>query len=128
MTLLALSVLLSLLAAAFVVHPIWARRTALLADVASGEVLDAEARRRVALASLKEVEYDYAAGKLDDADYRELRDRLSAEALRAIRAADRLRGVEVSPVALSADPAAHACGFVNPPRSRFCAGCGARLA
>jgi hypothetical protein len=127
-TLLAVSVLLALLAAAFVVHPLWARSTALVGDVASGEVLDAEARRRVALASLKEVEYDYAAGKLDEADYRDLRDRLGAEAVRAIRAADRLRGVEVSTATLSADPVTHGCGFVNPPRSRFCAGCGARLA
>lgn len=128
MTLLALSVVLALLAAATVVHPLWARRAALLADVAPGEVLDAEARRRVALAALKELEYDFASGKLDDADYRAQRDRLSAEAVHAIRAADRLRGVEVSPATLSGDPAAHGCGFVNPPRSRFCAGCGARLA
>lgn len=128
MTLLALSVLLALLAAAYVVHPLWARRAALLADVAPGEVLDAEARRRVALASLKELEYDYAAGKLDEADHRSQRDRLSAEALRAIRAADRLRGIEVSPAALPDVQVEHGCGFVNPPRSRFCAGCGARLA
>lgn len=128
MTLLVLSVLLALAAAVAVVYPVWARRTALLADVAPGEVLDAEARRRVALASLKEVEYDYAAGKLDDADYRALRERLSAEALRAIRAADRLRGVASAPAAAAGEPAAHDCGFVNPAGSRFCARCGARLA
>lgn len=127
MTLLALSVALALLAAALVVHPLWGRRAALLADVADGAVLDAEARRRVALASLKEVEYDFAAGKLDDADYRALRERLSAEALRAIRASDRLRGLDADAVALSGVAVAHSCGFVNPPRSRFCAGCGARL-
>ncbi len=126
MTLLALSVLLALLAGALVVHPLWARRAALIGDVAAGDVLDAEARRRVALASLKEVEYDYAAGKLDDADYRALRDRLGAEAMRAIRAADRLRGIEAA--ALPDIAIAHGCGFVNPPRSRFCAGCGGRLA
>ncbi len=128
MTLLALSVVLALVAAVAVVHPLWARRTALLADVAPGEVLDAEARRRVALASLKEVEYDYAAGKLDDADYRTLRERLSAEALRAIRAVDRLHGVAPVPAAAAGEPAAHACGFVNPAGSRFCARCGTRLA
>lgn len=128
MTLLALSVLLALLSAALVVHPLWARRAALLADVAPGDVLDAEARRRVTLAALKELEYDFAAGKLDDSDYRTQRERLSAEAMRAIRAADRLRGIEVSAARLSGEPAPHGCGFVNPPRSLFCAGCGARLA
>jgi len=25
------------------------------------------------------------------------------------------------------EPVAHGCGFVNPPASRFCAGCGKRL-
>ncbi|HEX2092801.1 MAG TPA: zinc ribbon domain-containing protein [Longimicrobiaceae bacterium] len=128
MTLLVLSVLLALAAGAFVVHPVWARRAAVPGDVASGAALDAEARRRVALASLREVEYDYAAGKLDEADYRALRDRLSAEAVRAIRAAERLRGIGEAAVAAPAGPEAHGCGFVNPARSRFCAGCGARLA
>lgn len=127
MTLLAVSVLLALLAGAWTIHPILARRGSLLADLAPGAVLDAEARKRVALASLKEVEYDYLAGKLDEADYRALRDRLSAEALRAIRAADRLRGIEQVAVKVVSEPVRHGCGFVNPGGSRFCAGCGARL-
>ena len=121
MTLLLLSVALALAAGAWVVHPILARRTAVVVDVAPGAVLDAEARKRVALASLKEVEYDYAAGKLDEADYRAMRDRLSAEALRALRAAEALS------VPAAAEPVRHACGFTSPGGSRFCAGCGARL-
>lgn len=121
MTLLLLSVLMALAAGAWVIQPLLARRAAVLADVAPGAVLDAEARKRVALASLKEVEYDYAAGKLDEADYREMRDRLSVEALRALRAAEAVR------VPVAAKPVRHACGFVNPGGSRFCAGCGAPL-
>jgi hypothetical protein len=124
MMLLVLSVLLALLAGGLVVHPIYARRAALLADVAPGRVLDMEARKRVALASLKEVEYDYAAGKLDEADYRAMRERLSAEAVRALRAAEALGGPAPSTAGTAA---AHACGFENPGGSRFCAGCGARL-
>ena len=76
------------LAAAFVIRPLAARRDALLVDVASGAVLDAEARRRVALTSLKELDYDYLGGKLDDADYRAQKERLSLEALAAMRAAE----------------------------------------
>jgi hypothetical protein len=123
-TLLAFSLLLALLAAAYVVRPLAARRDALLADVASGAVLDAEARRRVALASLKELEYDFLGGKLDDADYRAQKERLSVEALAAMRAAEAVSGESGAPVA---GPDRHACGFLNPPLSRFCAGCGARL-
>jgi hypothetical protein len=124
MTLLAFSLLLALLAAAFVVRPLVARRDALLVDLAPGEVLDAEARRRVSLVALKELEYDYLGGKLDTADYQSQKERLSVEALAAMRAAEAV-GIESGRTAAAADR--HACGFLNPPLSRFCAGCGARL-
>lgn len=124
MTLLVFSLLLALLAAAFVVRPLVARRDALLVDLAPGAVLDAEARRRVALVALKELEYDYLGGKLDTADYRAQKERLSVEALAAMRAAEAV-GVEAGRAVAASDR--HACGFLNPPLSRFCAGCGARL-
>lgn len=127
MTLLLLSALLALGGAAFVVAPLVARREAMVTDVAPGAVLDAEARRRVALASLKELEYDFLGGKLDTADYEAQKERLSLEALAAMRAADLASGVAPARAAPAA-AGAHDCGFANPPGSRFCAGCGARLA
>ena len=129
MTLFLFSILLALFAAVFVIRPLAARREALLLDVASGAVLDAEARRRVALASLKELDYDYLGGKLDDADYRAQKERLSLEALAAMRAAEAVGyggGME-DDGRPAAGPDRHACGFLNPPGSRFCSGCGARL-
>ena len=124
MTLFAAALVLSLLAAAWVVHPVYARRRATLRDAAPSSVLDAEARRRVALASLREVEYDWLAGKLDAADYEALRSQLGREALDAVRAAPRAAGSDGE----GGPPAEHArCGFANPPGSRFCAGCGERL-
>jgi len=122
-TLLLGALALALLASIWVVFPILARRLAVVGDVAAGQVLDAEARKRVALASLKEVEYDRVGGKLDEADYQEVRARLEREALLAIRATEAARRAGDAP----ADANAHACGFVNPPGSRFCSGCGARL-
>lgn len=120
MTLLILSVLLAAVSTLWVVHPILARKRALLTDVERAEVLDAESRKSVALSSLREVEYDREAGKLDDADYRVLHGQLAAEALQAIRAADYVH----TPIA----EGRHGCGFQNPPESRFCGGCGTRLA
>ncbi|MDX1567628.1 MAG: zinc ribbon domain-containing protein [Longimicrobiales bacterium] len=41
-------------------------------------------RKQVALAALRDVEYDFATGKMDEEDYRELKAELSAEALRIL--------------------------------------------
>jgi hypothetical protein len=121
MTLLLVSVLLAGLVAVWAIQPIVSRRLALIGDPIPGGVLDAEARKRVALAALKEIEYDRVGGKLDEADYLALRERLEREALLAIRASEgALREAEHFEIT-------HSCGFVNPPGSRFCSGCGTRL-
>lgn len=129
MTLFVFSILLGLGAAVFVIRPLAARREALLLDVAPGAVLDAEARRRVALTSLRELDYDYLGGKLDEADYRAQKERLSLEALAAMRAAEAVGYVPGGGdgTAAVSGPDRHACGFLNPPGSRYCSGCGARL-
>jgi hypothetical protein len=119
MTLFLAAIVVALLAAAWVALPLVAGRGALLGDVLPGRLLDLESRKRVALAALKEVEYDHVGGKLDEADYRQLRGQLEREALAALEAA------EDRPAAAPAAP--HACGFVSPGGSRFCSGCGRRL-
>ncbi len=119
MSLLIGAVALALGAAAWVVHPMIFRRWGLMGDSAGADAIDREARKRVALAALKDVEYDRAAGKLDERDYQEIRARLEAEALSAVRAARRPE--------VDGDQLEHACGFANPSGSRYCAGCGQRL-
>jgi cytochrome c-type biogenesis protein CcmI len=102
------------------------------------EMTEVEARRRVTLLALRDVEYEYHAGKLDDEDYRELRRELSAEALEALDAAReessgdstaRLEA-EIAEVraGLRAGTVCPSCAHANPTGSRFCAGCGLRLA
>lgn len=117
---------LGALAGAYVVLPIVRRRLALLGD-ARGAVIDAETRKRVALASLREIEYDRIGGKLDDDDYQRLRVQLEREALAAVQAAEGAAGAADAAEGDPATTVTHACGFVNPLGSRFCAGCGARL-
>lgn len=126
MTLFALSVLLGLLASAWVIVPIVSRRLATLGDAIPGGVLDAEARKRVALAALKEIEYDRISGKLDDHDYHTLRAQLEREALAALEATDGAREGAAADAAIDFR-VTHSCGFVNPPGSRFCSGCGQKL-
>lgn len=123
MTLLLLAIVLAIVAAGFVIYPLVYRRWGLLGDAVASDVLNSEARKRVTLAALKDVEYDRAAGKLDDADYHEIRSRLEKEALDALQ-----RVEHHSAVSEARAPRAHTCGFKNPHGSRFCAGCGKRLA
>lgn len=114
------------------------------------EPTEAEARKRVALLALRDVEYDYAAGKLDQGDYEGLRGELAAEAVDALNAEEAARRASVgvsSPAvaarirehddledeiarfrsALRGGTACEGCGFANPPASRFCGECGRPL-
>jgi hypothetical protein len=123
-TLLVAAVLLGLAAAGFVVAPILSRRLALVGDPVPGGVLDADARKRVALAALKEIEYDRIGGKLDEEDYAALHAQLEREAVAALDAAEAAHDGGADGAAFRIT---HSCGFVNPPGSRYCSGCGRRL-
>jgi cytochrome c-type biogenesis protein CcmI len=129
-TLLAFSLLLAAIAAGFVIYPLVAGRFGMLGDPLPARLLDREARKRVTLASLKDVEYDRVTGKLDDADYQELRVRLEREALDALSAYEADRDENAAKAVAAVSPGkttAHSCGFANPPGSRFCAECGEKL-
>ncbi len=106
-------------------------------------------RRRVALSALRDVEYDYATGKLDEEDYRDLKEELSVEALRILEGArDRQAAREEAPDIDAGDGAeadeieaeiarirrglqegrtCRSCAETNPPGSSFCARCGREL-
>jgi hypothetical protein len=102
-------------------------------------------RKDLALAALKEIEFDRATGKLDDADYEKMKARYTAEALEAIREADAAAapvpqepalaraqvpaGVGADGAALLADPVeALVAAKRKASRGRkFCTECGAEL-
>ena len=105
------------------------------------ELTETEARKRVALLSLRDVEYDFLAGKLDEDDYRALKSELTAEALAALEADEAARSAGGRPVddELEAEIArvrenmrsgllCEECGFSNDSGSRFCSSCGAAIA
>ncbi|MEE8146154.1 MAG: c-type cytochrome biogenesis protein CcmI [Longimicrobiales bacterium] len=110
------------------------------------ELTESEAKKRVRLLELRDVEYDYATGKLDESDYRSLKGEISREALEALRQvesggqstphevpdggeSDELEA-EIAAVreALRQGRTCLTCGHVNAEGSRFCASCGAQLA
>lgn len=120
----------------FVLQPLVTGRHASL-EKTEDEMSDAEARRRVKLLALRDVEYDFATGKLDDEDYRSLKRELSAEALEAMEAMEK-EAEGVGSDALEAEIAAvreglrsgtvcRICRHANPAGSRFCSSCGSAL-
>jgi cytochrome c-type biogenesis protein CcmI len=127
----------------YILLPILTGASASLAEEAV-HLTNAEARKRVALRALRDVEYDYHTGKLDDRDYEELRRELTAEAIAALEAAESAEA-QVTPAeraaaasdvereisrireGLRSGAACDRCGHLNPPASKFCARCGASL-
>ena len=112
-------------------------------DRSDDELTDTEARKRVALLALRDVEYDFLAGKLDENDYRALKAELTAEALAALESDEAARSgvhetydaqedleAEIAMVraGLQAGTTCSECGFSNEEGSKFCSSCGAALA
>ncbi len=104
------------------------------------ELTETEARKRVALLALRDVEYDFLAGKLDEDDYRSMKSQLTAEALAALEADEAARGAgaattdadleaEIARVraGLRSGVVCADCGFANDKGSRFCSACGHAL-
>lgn len=108
---------------------------------ADDELTETEARKRVALLALRDVEYDFLAGKLDEEDYRSLKGELTAEAMAALEADEAAKGARAG--ATSSDDleteisrlreglrrwvACPECTYSNEEGSRFCSACGHAL-
>jgi hypothetical protein len=95
-----------------------------------------ETARGVALAALKEIEFDRETGKLSDADYEALKARYTANALAVLRTESRAddddieRMVGARTRALRGEPAPRCigCGPRPEPDAVFCSSCGSRVA
>lgn len=141
------AIFLALAAVFFVLYPILAGREASL-DQDDQELTDAQHRKNQALMALRDVEYDFHAGKLDREDYLGLKREISAEALQAIdeeeaewlarEAAKEFGGAPGVPDDVEAEIAAlrtsiregvvcPQCAHPNPRGSKFCGDCGSAL-
>lgn len=146
-------VILTVLSVFLIFQPILTGQKAPSAD-GEGDFSDLTHRKRMALLALRDVEYDYHAGKLDEEDYKALKSQVAAEALEALEAleveaevasrnlAEGAARVSASGVSMAEVEAEISemrrsiregaictqCGHPNPKGSRFCAECGTALA
>jgi len=119
------------------------------------EITDVDARKQAALRGLRDAEYDYRSGKLNQADYQILKSDLARQALEVMQegAAGNVANDE-APAAAGVKPpkgvapdlaesleaeiarvrkgigqgrTCAGCGHLNVKKSRFCTGCGASL-
>jgi hypothetical protein len=137
---LVLALLLAGGAVFLVLHPLLTGTSAPM-ERDDDELTEAQHRKRIALLALRDVEYDYHAGKLDDEDYRAQKAKLSAEALEAmdleLSGDEEARGSraraeveeEIAQLRQSLREGAVCgeCGEPNPRGARFCGGCGSAL-
>ena len=123
----------------FIVQPV-AKGLSVSLEREDDELTETEARKRVALLALRDVEYDFLAGKLDDNDYRSLKGELTAEALAALEADEKARAgtsgnadaaleAEIAQIRAGMKGALFCsdCGSQNEAGSRFCSSCGHAL-
>jgi hypothetical protein len=80
-----------------------------------------ETRRGVALAALREIEFDRETGKISEGDYAALKTEYTAEAIVALRADAH------EAIGADAGPACSDCGPRPEPDAAFCSSCGRRL-
>lgn len=135
-------VLLAAGAMLFVLEPVFSGRGAPLYD-GDDDHDEGAARRRVALAALRDLEYDRVAGKLDERDYGRLEAELSREALRHLEGDEGEAGVggpppdrasreleeEIARIrrAIREGMQCSACEHVSRLGARFCGRCGEGL-
>ena len=87
-----------------------------------------EREKSLLLRSLKELEFDRAMGKVSEADYSDISQRLRARAIVLMQDIDRAADDPVPPVrTASRVPACAKCGTENDRDARFCKNCGSAL-
>ena len=124
-------------AGGFVLSPLF-RETApgASAPEASGGETERERlleRKTACYRNLKDLEFQFRMGRLEEADYERLRAEHRAEAAAILAELDRLRAPNgpraAGPAARKGREASRcpACGAAAPPGKKFCADCGKRL-
>jgi hypothetical protein len=125
---------LTLGVAVYIAHPLWQRDAEAIAGSERAAIDELLARRDVTYRALKEIEFDFQAGKLLEEDYQALLARYRAEAVAILQQLDKAATEldarierEAAARRRSAAPICPACGRHYRKGDRFCASCGTPL-
>ncbi|MBI5637223.1 MAG: zinc ribbon domain-containing protein [Nitrospinae bacterium] len=118
-------VLLALAVMAAIGYPLFVKPS-----LAEGEVDEGDERHKLlsakeaAFVALKDLEFDYKTGKIDEADYAALKSRYEAEAVKVMKRLD--NAPKEQPAARAGEKARFCsdCGAKADAGDRFCASCG----
>src|SRR5262245_34419504 len=96
-------------------------------------------KKEVLLGNIQDLDFEFKCGKLSEADYRNVRAEMTAEAARLLEHIDQLESSLDLDALIRREVQARrkqsksntlvcaACGKKNPPSNKFCAECGAKL-
>jgi hypothetical protein len=152
-----IAILMAAIAVAIVIWPVVRGARARLANNPESDLVSMEllARREAALTAIKDLEFDYAVGKIEEEDFQILNAQLRAEAIEILKEIDQQLGAiadkeaqlerkaarkrrkravapcacaQGRPASLEAQVEAEIAALRRPAQGRSCARCGAALA
>lgn len=113
-------------------YPLFVQPKAAVGTVEDGdEYHKLVAKKEAAFVALKDLDFDHKTGKIDDADFDQLKARYEDEAVAVLRRIDVVGGT--SPAVRKASDVESggfycaSCGIRAKTKDRFCASCGSRL-
>ncbi len=111
-------VLLALAVMAVIGYPLYVKPSLAEGDVDEGDNLHKlVSAKEAAFVALKDLEFDYKTGKIDEADYATLKSRYEAEAVNVMKRLDNaVKG-----------KSAESSGKHTAAKARYCSGCGKKI-
>ncbi|MFQ6001257.1 MAG: zinc ribbon domain-containing protein [Anaerolineae bacterium] len=121
---------MTILAAGFVVYPLFQRSEGEPVSVGKGELEGLLWEKQATYLALKDLEFDRAMDKLSEADYQDLSQRYKGKAISILKRLDEREAeieAEVAKIRARKSIACSCCGATLRPEANFCPACGSSL-
>ena len=130
------TVILAVLTFAFIFYPLFKQKSRSLNSGGDEEIQELYSRRDTAYSTLKELEFDFQSGNLNEEDYRELEVRYKGKAISILKEIDHLKGgneveaeieKQIQELRKTKGQFCPQCGAKCQKDARFCSQCGKSL-